>query len=54
VLSSRFSEPRVEQVAFTTASVIFGYCEFVVITRAPEKLAERRQELIATLKKLIG
>lgn len=54
VLSSRFDEPRVEQVAFTTASLIFGFCEFVVITRAPEKLAERRQELIATLRKLIG
>jgi AcrR family transcriptional regulator len=54
VLSSRFQEPRVDQLAFTASSFIFGYCEFVVITRMPEKLAERRQELIVTLKKLIG
>ena len=53
VLSSRFDEGRVEQVAFTASSFIFGYCEFAVITRAPEKLGERRQELIVTLKKMI-
>lgn len=53
VLSARYDGARVEQLAFTAASLVFGYCEFVVITRSPETLAARREELIATLKKLI-
>jgi hypothetical protein len=53
VFSSRFDEARIERLAFTASSFIFGYCEFVVITRSPETLAARREDLIATLRKLV-
>ena len=59
VLMERFSESDSRQLAFTTAALVFGYCEFVHVSinaqmDSPEITPERRRdELINALKRLI-
>lgn len=54
LLAKRFSEERISRLAFTASALIFGYCEFVVITRgdSPED-STRRGDLIDALKGLL-
>lgn len=56
LLAKRFSEQQIGRLAFTAAALIFGYCEFTVITRdsaASEPDAQRRRDLIDALKNLL-
>lgn len=54
LLSRRFDEARAERLAFTAAALIFGYCEFVVVSSADGNHDPRRREdLIGTLKTLL-
>ncbi len=54
LLAKRFTEQQISRLAFTAAALIFGYCEFVVITRgeSAQEQAQRR-DLIDALKTLM-
>lgn len=54
LLSQRFDQTEAERLAFTASSLIFGYCEFVVITGADgDTLKRRRQDLLRSFKSLL-
>lgn len=54
LLAKRFSEERITRLAFVASSLIFGYCEFVVITRGSTAEEQaRRVDLIEALKALL-
>lgn len=54
LLTQRFDADRADRLGFTVAAVIFGYCEFVMITHAsPQLLQQQRQDLISALKALL-
>ncbi|MGQ0698403.1 MAG: TetR/AcrR family transcriptional regulator [Panacagrimonas sp.] len=54
VLAKRFDETKSARLAFTAAALIFGYCEFVLLTREDANTEQRRRaNLIDTLKTLL-
>ena len=54
MLATRFDQERIASLAFTAAALIFGYCEFVSISRVDDaQQTRRRQQLIDALKTLL-